>query len=223
MLKSFLLILQTEFVLLLRQAQTWLYSLMFFLIIVSLYPLSITPDIVILKKIMPGCLWIAALLASLLAMENIFFVDVEDGQLEQFLFSHVPLSLIVFAKILVQWFFLIVPLIVLTFLFGISIHMEAVDIFVLCLSLLCGTPLLICMGTFGAALTIGLHRSGMLLGLLILPLVTPTLIFGVASVTQIHAGITPIGPLVFLAGLSVLGFSTFPWVIASVLRISLED
>lgn len=213
----------TELLLLLRRSREWLYPIGFFIIVVSLFPLAFTPDPAFLQKYVPGCIWIAALLASLLSIEHVFYSDLEDGNLEQMVLSSTPLALIIAAKLAAQWLVTELSLVLLTPVLGLLFHLSVYITMVLCLSLLFGTPILILVGSLGVALTLGLRQQGVLLGLLILPLVTPVLIFGVNIVQQAQSGFSIVGPLAFLSGLSVLAITILPMVIAGSLRISLDD
>ncbi|MBX3708431.1 MAG: heme exporter protein CcmB [Gammaproteobacteria bacterium] len=223
MLKAVWYLFYMELTLLLRRSQEWLYPLGFFVIVISLFPLAFTPDPVFLKKYIPGCLWTTALLASLLPMENIFFTDMEDGNIEQLLLSQVPLTICMLAKFSAQWLAIELPLIILTPLIGVFFHLSATTTMALCASLLVGTPLLTLIGGLGAALTLGLRQQGVLLSLLILPLVIPVLIFGVNITQQSQAGLPITGPLAFLAGLSLLGITLLPWTIAATLHIAMDE
>jgi heme exporter protein B len=223
MLKTAWFVFYIEVVLLWRRSQEWLYPLGFFVIVISLFPLAFTPDPAFLQKYIPGCVWIAALLASLLSVETIFYTDIEDGNIEQLLLSQTPLTLLMFAKLCAQWSVTQLPLIILTPLLGLMFHLSFSVILALCLSLLLGTPILTLLGSLGVALTLGLRQQGVLLGLLILPLVTPVLIFGVNIVQQVQAGFSMTGPLAFLAGLTVFALTLLPWTMAAALRISLDD
>ncbi|TAK73126.1 MAG: heme exporter protein CcmB [Gammaproteobacteria bacterium] len=223
MLKTLWWVFYLELILLLRRSQEWLYPLGFFVVVISLFPLALTPDPVWLQKLMPGGVWIAALLASLLSIEHVFFMDLEDGNIEQLLLNPIPLSLIMLMKLTAQWMVTELPLVIVTPVVGCLFHLSASAIGVLCLSLLFGTPVLTLMGSLGVALTLGLRQQGVLLGLLMLPLVTPVLIFGVNIVQQSQAGFSIAGPLAFLAGLSVLAVTLLPWAVAATLRVSLED
>jgi heme exporter protein B len=223
MLKALRFIFYAEMILLLRRSQEWLYPLAFFLIVISLFPLTLTPDPLFLQKFIPGCIWIAALFASLLSMENIFFADKEDGHLEQLLLGEIPLMAILFAKLCAQWLITLFPLILLTPFIGILFHLSAQVSALLFLSLLLGTPILTLMECLCVALTLGLRQQGVLLGLLLLPLITPVLIFGINIITQYQAGLSIKGPLTFLAGLCVLAITLLPPTIAMTLRITLDD
>jgi len=223
MLKALWFLFRIELRLLLRRSQEWLYPLVFFLIVMTLFPIALSPQPQFLEKFIPGCVWIAALLASLLSIENIFFTDIEEGYLEQLLLSDISLALLILIKLSAQWLVTAVPLILLTPLLGVLFHLNLSVMFVLCVSLLVGTPILILIGSLGVALTLGLQQQGVLLGLLILPLLTPVLILGINIVLQMQAGLSILGPLAFLSGLCFLAITFLPWTIACTLRISLDD
>ncbi|VVC76935.1 Heme exporter protein B [Aquicella siphonis] len=223
MLKTVWYVFYTELILSWRRSQEWLYPLGFFAIVISLFPLAFTPDPAFLQKYVPGCIWIAALLASLLSVEYLFFTDSEDGHLEQLLLGPAPLSLIMGAKLGAHWLVTEFPLILLTPLLCIMFHLSLATTLALCLSLLFGTPILTLIGSLGVALSLGLRQQGVLLGLLILPLVTPVLIFGVNIVQQSQSGLSLAGPLAFLAGLSVFTVTLVPWAVAAAVRVSMDD
>lgn len=222
-MKIFWLVFYTELLLLLRRSQEWLYPVGFFIIVISLFPLAFTPDPAFLQKYVPGCVWIAALLSSLLSIEPVFSSDLEDGNLEQLLLSATPLSWLLSAKLAAQWLVTEFSLIVLTPILGVLFHLSMTTTFILCLSLLLGTPILTLVGSLGVALTLGLRQQGVLLGLLILPLVTPVLIFGVNIVQQAQSGFSILGPIAFLGGVAVLAITILPTVIAGALRVSFDD
>lgn len=223
MLSAARFIFYAEFLLLWRRSHEWLYPLGFFLIVISLFPLAFTPDPAFLQKFIPGCVWIAALLASLLSIEHVFFTDLEDGNIEQLLLSSMPMSMLMFVKLCAQWLVTQFPLILLTPVLGLMFHLPALTTWALCLSLLLGTPILTLIGCLGVALTLGLRQQGVLLGLLIFPLVTPVLIFGVNICQQSQAGLSIAGPLAFLGGLSVLAVTLLPWTIAATVRIGVDE
>lgn len=223
MLRAAWWVFYTESVLLLRRSQEWLYSLGFFVIVMCFFPLAFTTDPETLQKLIPGCIWITALLASLLATENVFYSDMEDGNLEQLLLCQLPLAWLIAAKLFAQWIISELPLILLTPVLCLLFHLPVSAILFLCLGLLLGTPILTLIGSLGVALTLGLRQQGVLLAILILPLVTPVLIFGVNIVKQAEAGFAVAGACAFLAGLCVLAITLLPWVIAVALRVSLDD
>lgn len=223
MLKTAGFIFKTELLLLWRRSQEWLYPLAFFIIVISLFPLAFTPDPAFLQKYAPGCIWIAALLASLLSIENVFFTDMEEGYLEQLILSQIPLSFLMLIKLSVQWLVTQLPLILLTPLLGFLFHLPVSTTMALCFSLLLGTPILTLTGSLGVALTSGLRQQGVLLGLLVFPLVTPVLIFGVSISQQARESLSITGPLAFLGGLSVLAITLLPWTIAATVKVGADD
>ncbi len=212
-----------ELLLLLRRSQEWLYPLAFFLIVITLFPLALSPDPLFLQKYIAGGIWIAALFASFLSVAALFDADKKEGHLEQMLLGQTPLPLLILTKLTAQWLVTQLPLIILTPLLGLLFHLSSSVIFALTLSLLLGTPILTCIGSLGVALTLGLRQQGVLLGLLILPLVMPILIFAVTMVQQSQVQLAISGPLAFLAGLSILVITFVPWVIAAALRIGMDD
>lgn len=222
MLKTLWLIFYTELILLLRRSQEWLYPLGFFTIVVCLFPLAFTPDPQFLKQYVPGCIWMAALLASLLSLERIFYTDLKEGSLEQLLLSPTPLTLLLSTKLFAHWIATELPLIILTPLLGWMFHLDSFSTLVLCLSLFLGTPILTLLGSMVVALTLELRQQGVLLGLLLLPLVVPVLIFGVNLVQQAQAGLSITGSLAFLSGLTIFAVTILPWGVAATLRVSLD-
>lgn len=212
-----------ELLLLLRRSQTWLYPLCFFGLILCLFPLAFTPDPHFLQTYLPGCLWIAALLASLISVESFFSVESEDGYLEQLLLSDTPLIIIILAKVTAQWLMTQLPLITLAMLFSLLLGLPSFVVAAVCIGLLAGTPAFIMISALAAALTVGFRQQGALLGLLILPLATPVLIFGVNIAQQAQGGFPITAPLAFLAGISLLAMVLMPWAIAGALRIGLDD
>ena len=190
--------------------------------IVTLFPLGVSPDVVLLRKIAPGVIWIAALLAALFSLESLFRSDFEDGALEQMLLSPQPLSLLVLAKVLAHWLVSGLPMLLLAPLLGLLMAMPQAAIAALELTLAIGTPLLSLIGAIGVALTVGLRRGGVLLTLLIMPLYIPVLIFATNAVTAAAAGMPIAGQIYFLASLLVLALTLAPLAIAAALRISVS-
>jgi heme exporter protein B len=215
--------LKTEIILLLRRSHEWLYPIAFFVMVTSLFPLAFSPDPAFLKIYAPGCCWIAALFASILSIQTIFLSDMEEGYLERLLLSDIPLTLSISTKLFAQWLVTSLPLVLLTPLLGAFFHLSFTTISTLMISLLLGTPILTLIGSLGVALTLGLRQQGVLLSLLVLPLITPILIFGVMITQQAQAGFSILAPLCFLAGLCVLAISLLPFAIAATLRVSLND
>lgn len=196
--------------------------LLFFLMIVTLYPLGVSPEVELLRRIAPGVIWIAALLAALFSLENLFRSDFEDGALEHMLLSPHPLSILVLAKVLAHWLVSGLPMLLLAPLLGLLLSMPETAVSALVLTLGLGTPLLSLIGAIGVALTVGLKRGGVLLTLLILPLYIPVLIFATNAVTAAAAGMPIAGQIYFLAALLVLALTLAPLAIAAALRISVS-
>lgn len=209
-----------ELLLAFRQFHDLLNSLLFFILVCSLFPLSITPETATLVAIGPGIIWVAALLASLLSLNRLFRVDYLDGSLEQLLLSPYPLSGLVFTKIMAHWLLTGLPLVIIAPLFALLLHFPHETIKPLCLSLLLGTPLLSLIGAFGAALTVNLRNASLLLALLIFPLYVPVLIFGAGAVTGTLAGLGYAGQLAWLGALLIAGMTLLPIATASALRLS---
>lgn len=196
--------------------------LIFFLMFATIFPLGLSPEPAFLQKMAPGIIWIAALMASLLSLDNLFRGDFEDGSIEQWVLSPHSLATLVLAKIIAHWCLSGLPMLLLAPLMGMLLQMPNASIRVMEITLLLGTPSLSLIGAIGVALTVGLKRGGMLLGLLILPLYIPVLIFSTSAIMAEGAGLPVTGQLYFLSAMSLLGASLAPWAIASALRISVS-
>ncbi|MCP5419907.1 MAG: heme exporter protein CcmB [Gammaproteobacteria bacterium] len=196
--------------------------ILFFVLVVSLFPLGVGPSPKILAEIAPGVIWVAALLATLLSMERLFRSDFEDGALEQLLLSPHDLPLLVLAKVLAHWLITGVPLIVVSPLLGVLLHLPSEGVIALPLTLLLGTPVLSLLGAIGVALTVGLRRGGVLLTLLVMPLYIPVLIFGTTAIAAAASGLPNSGQLALLGGLLALTLTLAPFAAAAGLRISVD-
>lgn len=197
-------------------------SVLFFVIVASLFPLGIGPEPKLLRVIGPGVVWVAALLASMLALSRLFADDYADGTLEQMLIGATPLSMIVIAKVFAHWIAANLPLVLIAPLLGLQFGLPADALAVLALALALGTPSLSLIGAIGAALTLGLRGGGVLLALLVLPLYAPVLILGSLAVEAKATGMTAQPYLLLLAAMSLAALSLAPWAIAAALRISYE-
>lgn len=195
---------------------------LFFVIVVSLFPLGVGPEPKLLQTIAPGIIWVAALLACMLSLQQVFASDYSDGALEQMLLAAAPLGLIVIARAFAHWLISGLPLVILSPVLAIQFGLPAELSAVLTLSLLLGTPALTLTGAIGAALTLGLRGGGMLLALLVLPLYIPVLILGAGAVETAASGLDPGAHLLLLAAQLVLTATFAPWAIAAALRISAE-
>lgn len=196
--------------------------LFFFVIVVSLFPLGIGPQPELLRAVAPGVLWVAALLAALLALPRLFAADHADGTLEQLALAPQPLSLIVLAKLAAHWLTTGLPLTLLAPLIALQFDLPGEAIAVLVLSLALGTPVLGAIGAIGAALTLGLRGGGVLTAVLVLPLYIPALIFGAGAVEATLTGLPASAHLSLLAALTVFTLTFAPWATAAAVRIALE-
>ena len=197
-------------------------GLAFFLIVVVLVPFGVGPETELLSRIAPGILWVASLLAALLSLDRIFALDFEDGSLALLATSPLPLEGAAFMKALAHWITTGLPLTLAAPALGFLLSLAPEAYFYLLLSLLIGTPALSMIGTFGAALTVGLRRGGLLLSLLVLPLYVPTLIFGAEAVRRGADGLGADGALILLGGITAGTFAILPFATAATLRINLR-
>ena len=197
-------------------------GLAFFLITCTLVPFGVGPEGGTLARIAPGILWLGALLACLLSLDRLFALDWEDGSLDLIATAPLPLEGAVLAKAVAHWITTGLPLVAAAPLFGVLLHLPVAAMPWLVAALLLGTPALSILGAFGAALTVGLRRGGLLMSLLVLPLYVPTLIFGAEAVRRGAAGQEAGVPLVFLAGITAATLALVPFAAAAALRINLR-
>ncbi|MFZ0750924.1 MAG: heme exporter protein CcmB [Pyrinomonadaceae bacterium] len=205
-----------------RRRSDVLATLFFFIIVVSLFPLGIGPEQQLLRTIAPGVVWVAALLASMLALGRTFGNDYQDGTLEQLMLTPQPLYLIVLAKVLAQWLVSEVPLVLVAPVLGLQFGLSQNTLAVMTVSLLLGTPVLSLVGSIGAALTLGLRSANVLVALLVLPLYIPVLIFGAGAIEATVSGAEAQPDLLLLGATLVLALTFAPWATAAALRISVE-
>jgi heme exporter protein B len=223
MWRVFRCILMRDITLAMRRRTDVLTTLFFFIIVVSLFPLGVGTEAKTLRILGPGVIWVAALLASMLALERLFAADYEDGTLEQMLLTAQPLSLLVLAKAAAHWLLTGLPLVALAPLVGLQYQLPPDALLMMMVSLLIGTPVLSLIGGIGAALTLGLRGGGILLSLLILPLYIPVLVYGAGAVTVSMIDLADTQPyLALLAAFLLLALTFAPVATASALRISLE-
>ncbi len=197
-------------------------GLAFFLIVVVLVPFGVGPEQMVLARIAPGILWVAALLAALLSLDRIFALDFEDGSLALLATAPLPLEGVALAKACAHWITTGLPLTLAAPTLGFLLHLDGAAYAFLLLTLLMGTPALSMIGTFGAALTVGLRRGGLLMSLLVLPLYVPTLIFGAEAVRRGAEGLPTAAPLMLLAVITAGSIAFLPFATAAVLRINLR-
>jgi len=220
--RAFMILIRRDLMLAVRHRAEMANPLLFFILVTSLFPLAIGANPNLLQAIAPGVIWVAALLAALLSIENVFRSDFEDGSLEQYLLSSHPVSILVLAKIIAHWLITGLPLLLISPLLGILLGLHADAIKVLFITLLLGTPVLSLIGAVGVALTVGLRKGGMILSLLVLPLYIPLLIFASSAVDSAAAGLPVTAHLSLITALLVLSLSLSPFATAAALRVSLS-
>ncbi len=222
MLRAAWLLARRDLRLAVRQGMDCLMSVVFFVLAVVLFPFGVGPEPGMLMLIAPGVIWVAALLASMLALERLFQTDYEDGSLELLALAPVPLEAVVIAKVTAHWLTTGLPLIVAAPVLAILLNMEPDGFLALIGALALGTPLLSLIGAVGAALILGSRRGGVLLGLLVLPLFIPALVFGVAAVDAAAFGFAVRPHLLMLGGLLLGAMVLTPWAAAAALRQAIE-
>ena len=205
-----------------RRSSDVLTVLLFFVIVASLFPLGVGPDPALLRAIAPGVIWVAALLASMLALNRMFASDHADGTLEQMLLGATPLGMTVAAKVLAHWLVSGLPLVLISPVLALQFDFPQESLWTLTLSLALGTPALSLIGAIGAALTLGLRGAGALLSLLVLPLYAPVLIIGAGAAESAVSGLGGQAQLLLLGALLVFSGAFAPWAAAAALRISSE-
>jgi heme exporter protein B len=217
-----LLVIRRDLMLAMRRRADVLTTLIFFVMVVSLFPLGVGPEMDMLRKMAPGVLWVAALLSSMLSLGRLFSADHLDGTLEQMMLAPQSLAMLVLGKMVAHWMVSGLPLVLMAPVLGIQFDMSAEALGILIVGLLLGTPILSMIGGIGAALTLGLRGGGVLLSLLVLPLCIPVLIFGTGAVEAVSTGLSVASHLSLLGALLVLALAFTPWVTAQALRISME-
>ncbi|SDX28274.1 heme exporter protein CcmB [Nitrosomonas oligotropha] len=218
----FMWIIKRDLLLAVRRQADVLTTLFFFIIVVSLFPLSVGPEMNMLRTMAPGVVWVAALLASMLSLGRMFSNDYLDGTLEQMLLSPQSLSLLVLGKASAHWLVTGVPLVLMAPVLGIQYDLSGEALLVLTAALLLGTPVLSLIGAIGAALTLGLRGGGVLVSLLVLPLYIPVLIFGAGAVEANMSGMEFDAHLSLIGAFLLVSGVFAPWAAASALRVSLE-
>jgi heme exporter protein B len=213
---------QRDLLLALRRRTDLLTIVFFFAIVVSLFPLGVGADPAMLRTIGPGVVWVAALLASMLALGNLFSSDYADGTLEQLVLAGEPLAVLALAKVFAHWLATGLPLVVLSPLLGLEFGLDGQALWVLVGSLACGTPVLSLLGAIGAALTLGVRGGGALTALLVLPLYIPVLIFGAGAVGAAEQGMQFSGHFSVLGAMLLAAVALAPWAQAAAIRIALE-
>ncbi|MEX1198591.1 MAG: heme exporter protein CcmB [Pseudohongiellaceae bacterium] len=219
---AFLATLKRDLLIALKRRNDLLNPIMFFLIVVTLFPLGISPDPEQLSQVAAGVVWVSALLASMLSLDNLFRADYEDGSLEQLLLSPQPLYFLVLAKNIAHWLVSGLPVVILSPVMAYMLYLPGEAYGTLVLSLLIGTPVLSLFGSIGVALTVGLGSRGLILAVIVLPLSMPVLIIGAKAVTDVMFGL-PVGMhLSLLGAMLALALSIGPLASAAALKISVN-
>jgi heme exporter protein B len=222
MLASVRCIVRRDLLLAARRRSDVFTVVLFFVIVTSLFPLGVGPDPALLRMIAPGVIWVAALLASMLALHRVFAADHADGTLEQMLLGATPLGVTVAAKVAAHWLASGLPLVLIAPLLALQFDLDQKSLGTLVLSLALGTPVLSLIGAIGAALTLGLRGGGALLSLLVLPLYVPVLIIGAGAAESAGSGLGGEAQILLLAAFLVVAGAFAPWATAVALRISME-
>lgn len=222
MLRALRGVVRRDLLLALRRRSDVMTTVLFFVISASLFPLGVGPEPAVLRMMAPGVLWVAALLSCLLSLGRVFTADYLDGVLEQMLLMPQPLAVLVAGKVFAHWVVSGLPVVLLSPLLGLQFGLSGESMGVLLLSLLLGTPTLSLIGAIGAALTLGVRGSSLLVALLVLPLFIPVLIFGAGAVTSTAAGLGAEANLSLLGACLMLALALAPWAAAAALRIALE-
>ena len=220
LLQAFFFLLRRDLLLALRNRAEYAVPLLFFVLVITLFPLALGPEPLLLERIAPGIIWVAALLASMLSLESIFRSDFDDGSLEQILLSAHPVGVLVLAKVGAHWLVTGLPLLIVAPLLAEMLGVDARAQPVLLLTILLGTPVLSLVGAIGVALTVGLRKGGIILSLLVLPLYVPVLIFAASAVDNAAQGFDVSAPMYMLLAFLFLSLSLSPWATAAALRMS---
>lgn len=218
----FLIVMKRDLKLAFRRWSELANPLFFFVVVTALFPLALSPSAAQLQAIGTGILWVAALLSSLLGLDGLFRSDADDGSLEQLILGPAPFGVVVLAKVAAHWVVSSIPLVALVPIVALSFYLPSDALVVLAAALLLATPTISILVALGAALTVSLKSGGSIIGLLVLPLCSPLLIFGTRATDLAAQGEPTAGPLYLLASLAVLAISLGPVAIAAALRVGLE-
>ncbi|MFV0449045.1 MAG: heme exporter protein CcmB [Vibrio sp.] len=216
------MIIKRELLIAFRRQADIFNPLWFFIIVITLFPLSIGPEPGLLERIAPGIVWVAALLSALLSLERLFRDDFQDGALEQMMIMPVPLSVVALSKVIAHWLLTGVPLLLISPLLAILLSLNFDTWLGVVATLLLGTPTLSFVGAIGVALTVGLQKGGVLLSLVVLPLYIPILIFATSAIDAASLGIAYNGQLAILAAMLVGAMTLTPMAISAALRVSVN-
>ncbi|MEZ8021280.1 heme exporter protein CcmB [Vibrio splendidus] len=222
MISSMTTIIRRELLIAFRRQADIFNPLWFFIIVITLFPLSIGPEPNLLARIAAGIVWVAALLSALLSLERLFRDDFQDGALEQMMLMPIPLQLVVLSKVIAHWILTGLPLILISPLLAVLLSLDFDTWLSVVLTLLVGTPALSFIGAIGVALTVGLQKGGVLLSLLILPLYIPILIFATSAIDAAALGVAYNGQLAVLGAMLMGAMTLTPFAISAALRVSVN-
>ncbi|XQW84443.1 heme exporter protein CcmB [Thalassotalea piscium] len=218
--RVFSLVFKRDMTIALRHKDDIINPLLFFIIVITLFPLGIGPEPNTLTRIAPGIIWVAALLATLLSLDRLFKSDYNDGSLEQLLLSPNPIFLLVLGKIAAHWVLTGLPLLIVAPLLAVLLHLNEDSYLALFLTLLIGTPILSFIGAIGVALTVGIKKGGVLLSLLILPLYIPVLIFATSAIDTAAMNLPYSGQLAIIGALLIGSLTLAPLAVSAALKVS---
>ncbi len=222
MLHAFTAIVRRDLVLAMRRRSEIANPVLFFILVITLFPLGIGAQPKLLQAIAPGIIWVSALLATMLSLDSLFRSDFDDGSLEQILLSPHPTSILVLGKVSAHWLTTGLPLLIVAPLLAIFLGMPNQSLSILLLTLLLGTPILSLIGAVGVALTVGLRRGGMILSLLVLPLYVPVLIFASNAVEMASSGLPVEAQINILVSMLLTALVLTPWPTAAALKMSIS-
>ena len=223
MFDAFAAIVRRDLVLAMRRRSEIANPVLFFILVITLFPLGIGAQPKLLQAIAPGIIWVSALLATMLSLDSLFRSDFDDGSLEQILLSPYPTSILVLGKITAHWLTTGLPLLIVAPLLAVFLGMPNQALSVLLLTLLLGTPVLSLIGAVGVALTVGLRRGGMILSLLVLPLYVPVLIFASNAVEIASSGLPVTAQINILISMLLMALVLAPWPTAAALKMSINS
>jgi len=218
--QAFMLMLKRDLTIALRHKDDIFNPLLFFIIVVTLFPLGIGPEVNTLSRIAPGIIWVAALLATLLSLDRLFKADHADGSLEQMMLLPQPLFILVLAKIVAHWLITGLPLIFIAPVLATLLHLNENSYGALMMTLLVGTPVLSFIGAIGVALTVGIKKGGVLLSLIVLPLYIPVLIFATSAIDTAAMNLPYSGQVAIIGALFFTSLTLAPFAVSAALKVS---
>jgi heme exporter protein B len=212
-----------ETLLQIRELRQSVNAVLFFLMIIVFFPLTLPVSASLLRSVTPGLIWIAILFALFLSAERLFIQEYEDGVIEQWLVSGLPVSVLVLAKICVQWLVNTLPIVIVSPILAILLKLNLYETMLLNISIICGTPAIVALCAMSSAFSTGLKQKGVVMALILLPLVIPILILGSAAISQALHNLPVLGFLALLLAISCVSIALLPFAIASIIKISLVD